>query len=761
MENPDYTSRPPVRRVKCPRCHGVLEEPAGAPVYQCGGCGTTLRAKNRTGSTGDAVRGSPSTSTSAGLPPQSRHLDSTDVASTTKSSTPTSLDATTSRHRATDTASRHGSGDLVSARRHGSGDAASTSSTPTVTSSRRQGTGTRSQGESGDLVSARRPASGDVASTSSTPTVTSGSRQGIDTTRHRDSGDLVSARRRDSGEVGSTSSRRQDTDTTNRRESGDFVSARRHDSGDVASTSSTPGATSSRRQGADTTIRGESGDLVSERNRVSEQVAMIEKRGNDHSAAAAANQEVFDNSESRRPRNASGAERSVHFHRENRDAGSELQDNSDTEKRMKRQAESPDAARKKHSGEATVQPQYHHHRQEPAQASAAQPVRDVLGKEEDGAAAAGKKALSPSRHELQAENLAPLRKKILKTVDELKGDLSELFRKSPELNPTPRARPLPRVPKQEGYVSRAARAAKHVQVTAPPPPPRGLPSRRYRRCRAEPCYHSVQARSSCHHGCCHHHHGKPECSSCRGHCCRPRAPAPRKPPPAAAAAKRRPAPRNHCRPVLKGAPFIVCSSCFKLVQVPADFAVATRTVRKLRCGACSTVLSYSYRDPARKKDDSLADQLSTDGSELHGGGGAAQPAADPFAPFVDGFGLSSYSTDDEQPLHPSRNTSFDTMDGAARGGVGRLHRLMGYGSASELLRRSPDLYESFSERTTPDVGHYDRKGKGVFVDDKDYDVDDDSDEEERSAARGGSRWRLPVPGMLSKGIPAPGAIRIK
>ncbi|CAN6169261.1 unnamed protein product [Urochloa humidicola] len=775
MENPD-TSRPPVRRVKCPRCHGVLEEPAGAPVYQCGGCGTTLRAKNRTGNTGDAVRGSPSTSTSAGLPPQSRHLDSTDVASTSKPSTPTSLDATTSRHRATDAATRYGSGDLVSAGRHGSGDAASTSSTPTVTSSRRQGTGTRSQGESGDLVSARRPASGDVASTSSNPTVTSGSRQGIDTTTsRRDSGYLVSARRHDSGEVGSTcstpivtSSRLQGIDTTSRRESGDLMSARGHDSGEVANTSI-------RRQDTDTTNRRESGDLVSATSRVSEKVAMIEKRGHDHSAAAAAaNQEVFDNSQSRRPRNASGAECSVHFPRENRDAGSELQDDTDAEKRMKRQPESPDAARKKHSGEATVQPQYQHHRQEPAQVPAAQSASEVLGKDDDAGAtaAAGEKALSPSRHELQAENLAPLRKKILKTVDELKGDLSELFRKSPELNPTPRARPL-RLPKQEGYVSRAAvasghrvsaaRAVKHVQVTAPPPPPRpprGLPSRRYRRCRADSCYHSVQ----CHHGCCHHqhhHHGKPECSSCRGHCCRPRAPeqpssAPRKP-----AAKRRPAPRNHCRPVLKGAPFIVCSSCFKLVQVPADFAIATRTVRKLRCGACSTVLSYSYRDPARKKDDSLADQLSTDGSELHGGGGAAQPAADPFAPFVDGFGLSSYSTDDENPLHPSRNTSFDTMDGAAPGGVGRLHRLMGYGSASELLRRSPDLYESFSERTTPGVGHYDRKGKGVFVDDKDYDVDDDSDEEERSAARGDSRWRLPVPGMLGKGIAAPGAIRIK
>lgn len=198
--------------------------------------------------------------------------------------------------------------------------------------------------------------------------------------------------------------------------------------------------------------------------------------------------------------------------------------------------------------------------------------------------------------------------------------------------------------------------------------------------------------------------------------------------------------------------------------MPADFAaVSTKTVRKLRCGSCSTVLSYSYRDPARKKaylQDSLVDQLSADdaSSELQGGQGQ-----DSFAPFVDGFGLSSYSTDDEQALHVSRNTSFDTIDGTK--GVGRLHRLMGYGSASELLRHSPDLYESFSERTTPDLGHHDRKGKGVWVDDNDYDVDD-SDEEDggalmkRSAGRGFG-WPLPATGMPGKGIPAPGAIRIK
>jgi len=65
--------------------------------------------------------------------------------------------------------------------------------------------------------------------------------------------------------------------------------------------------------------------------------------------------------------------------------------------------------------------------------------------------------------------------------------------------------------------------------------------------------------------------------------------------PAAREVKQRRLPRHHCRPILKGAPFIVCSGCCKLVQVPADFAASTKTMHKLRCGSCLAVLSTSGR----------------------------------------------------------------------------------------------------------------------------------------------------------------------
>ncbi|XP_066323136.1 uncharacterized protein [Miscanthus floridulus] len=189
------------------------------------------------------------------------------------------------------------------------------------------------------------------------------------TSSRHGSGDLVlvSAGTRGSGDVASTSStpdatassRRQGTNPTSRRGSGGLVSAARsRGTGDVASTSSTPDANAtagSGRPGADTTSQGESGGPATARNRVSEQVALIEMRSRQQSAVG---QEVRDDSEGCGPSNDGGAESGAGSHGVggagfsggNRDATPESQ--GDTEKGMKRQAESTDPARKKRSGEA-------------------------------------------------------------------------------------------------------------------------------------------------------------------------------------------------------------------------------------------------------------------------------------------------------------------------------------------------------------------------------------------------------------------------
>jgi len=374
----------------------------------------------------------------------------------------------------------------------------------------------------------------------------------------------------------------------------------------------------------------------------------------------------------------------------------------------------------------------------------------------------------------------PLQSKIMNTVDELKGDLSELFHKPSESKP--KAYHPPRPSKQDaGHMIRAAITSSAPLAAYHPAPkhsgyaarlsrsgqvaPRGLPSLRYRRHRVYSFHHNVQSEMRpCRHECCH---------SCQPPCYRPckQGHAAMHRPPVNKEIKRRPPPRNHCRPVLRGAPFVICSNCVRLVQLPTDFAAPSRATRRLECGSCSEVLSYSYRDPSRKKPQSPfgGDGYSTDGYdyEVHRHQAAADgryaagfEQADPVS-YSEEYGLSfgvshSTSTEDGQPLYVSRNSSFNTADGR-EGTDGKLHRLMGYSSASELLRRySPDLFESFDGRTPKPSSarahaHADRKGKGVWVaEEGDADAPPrDGGAAKPSKVRSGG---LPLQGILKKGI---------
>ncbi|XP_051213633.1 uncharacterized protein [Lolium perenne] len=659
------------RHVRCPKCRSVLQEPAGVPVYQCGGCGASLRAKPRSADAQDATVSAAQSSESALPSPR---------------------------------LSRSG--------RLGSGDVASTSapaSTPDApASARHQGAGAARRSETGGLTPGREHR---------VPDQTSSGR------------DLRSA---DQGEA-------------------DGGSERHRARGAVSASAQAP------------------------------------PEGRDHRSAGRAGAEG--GSGRHRARGAVSApspSASADFSRGTRDAAAESQ-NSERTREAHPEPVAGAAATKRGSAEAARPPSRDLGEASPVAVRAADsrsaPAAVSWERRDDAAAAvvAEEKAPSPPpRHAAPPQKMSPLHEKILKTVDELKDDLSELFSKSPERNPSTPPR-TPRHRAQEGYASRpaiptsrprhaAAAAALHRRGNAGyaadkhgHAAPRGLPSRRYRRCRADTFSgHHARLDEPCRrHSCCDHGHGKPECGSCRGHCCggSGRAREPARP----EAKRRAPPPKQHCRPVLKGAPFIVCSSCFTLVQVPAGFAVASARVRDLRCGACSAVLSYSYRDPDRKKP-------------------AASPARhvgarpDLFS-FIEDFagGVSSYSTtEDERPLHVSRNSSFDTDVAAEEAAAAAarpqrqgnsLHRLMGYGSASELLlRRSPSLYEygSFDKRSTPPSNasrrYDDRKGKAICLEtDDDVAGDDDSDD-------GGALRRSNVRGTgwgHGRGVPAPGAIRIR
>ncbi|KAL6619057.1 hypothetical protein ACP70R_034196 [Stipagrostis hirtigluma subsp. patula] len=51
--------------------------------------------------------------------------------------------------------------------------------------------------------------------------------------------------------------------------------------------------------------------------------------------------------------------------------------------------------------------------------------------------------------------------------------------------------------------------------------------------------------------------------------------------------------KHHCRPVLGGAPFVVCGSCSELVQTPATTLQSRRGAASVRCGGCEQVLELT------------------------------------------------------------------------------------------------------------------------------------------------------------------------
>ncbi|KAM7275849.1 hypothetical protein ACFE04_017715 [Oxalis oulophora] len=53
---------------------------------------------------------------------------------------------------------------------------------------------------------------------------------------------------------------------------------------------------------------------------------------------------------------------------------------------------------------------------------------------------------------------------------------------------------------------------------------------------------------------------------------------------------------TRCRPVAGGAPFLTCHNCFELLKLPKKVKLIGRNQQRLRCGACSTVISFTVAD---------------------------------------------------------------------------------------------------------------------------------------------------------------------
>ncbi|KAG0459461.1 hypothetical protein HPP92_022589 [Vanilla planifolia] len=118
--------------------------------------------------------------------------------------------------------------------------------------------------------------------------------------------------------------------------------------------------------------------------------------------------------------------------------------------------------------------------------------------------------------------------------------------------------------------------------------------------------------------------------------------------------------KHHCRPIAKGAPFVICTECFALLLLPLDICFSRRRSNKLRCGACSKVFVLQFSD----KDSTNLRNLPDNTNDPHNcifSHANALPLTD------------SYS------LHPTQDRKVEQKLGPP------LHQLMGYSSATELL----------------------------------------------------------------------------
>ncbi|KAJ8484592.1 hypothetical protein OPV22_017077 [Ensete ventricosum] len=193
---------------------------------------------------------------------------------------------------------------------------------------------------------------------------------------------------------------------------------------------------------------------------------------------------------------------------------------------------------------------------------------------------------------------------------------------------------------------------------------------------------------------------------------------------------RRQQPKRHCRPIVAGAPFVICYNCFQLLQLPINFFVARKGLNKLQCGACSKVLEFSFRARdhgiPRTVDNLTSSEVDSSADTTIRWEASNSPSDDrsqwePISYSEDhGFSLGfSYSADAEPPaVNILRNGRHRTAS--------QLHRLMGYGSASELLYRHSDIDEEseFTEPTPPHCNTPDEtymgdvtSGKAIYISD--------------------------------------------
>ncbi|CAL9163549.1 unnamed protein product [Musa hybrid cultivar] len=261
------------------------------------------------------------------------------------------------------------------------------------------------------------------------------------------------------------------------------------------------------------------------------------------------------------------------------------------------------------------------------------------------------------------DTLEHIRMEILRKADELREEISEMFDRSEERQGRfhlteeklpPKAKNVPRPHRLTNHLPRSPHVA---------------------------CLH-------CRHGECHQTSVKPTTKARIEH--------------EEAGSRRRM--KRHCRPVLGGAPFVVCYNCLQLLLLPLDFFIARRRLCKLQCGACSKVLMFSFRTRNRGvpfvpiEEEQLTSEAETSADATLG-----QEISN--LPSNDSSRWDSLSCSDENGLSLGISYSTDVERNDKLPPFLQLHQLMGYGSATEFLYRHSDDMDEELEATEPSTPH--------------------------------------------------------
>lgn len=161
--------------------------------------------------------------------------------------------------------------------------------------------------------------------------------------------------------------------------------------------------------------------------------------------------------------------------------------------------------------------------------------------------------------------------------------------------------------------------------------------------------------------------------------------------------------RKHIlRPLSGASPYTICNSCFNLVQMPSDIYISKSKIGKMQCGKCSKVFALSFPSVHQADAKVSMDVPQQSYNPVDSTIPTNEDITSYYAECLTGGPVST--SEDYGALYtrslPAQagSSSLAAAQSSKKVSDSALHRLMGYDSASQLLRHSrvfDDGYESF------------------------------------------------------------------